>query len=180
MTPVSAELAAFYDRLRAKDSSVIGPFADWLDEYGDKRGGKLRKRYELWLRWQDTRENLNGYGDPTRLTGMARRLYRNIRYADERFWNWVEKIFPEAFVLLCQHAGCTGEWLECDPLDGESEPERFCRDHLSNHGYCKICRVFWGGISSFEVRGICDHCHNALEQEDERKFDEDVDTPWDE
>jgi hypothetical protein len=37
-----------------------------------------------------------------------------------------------------------------------------------------MCGSFWGGISSFEVNGICDHCADQLEAdyEEEREWED--------
>lgn len=61
----------------------------------------------------------------------------------------------------CQHEGCDRPGMYCTNLAAFEEewgPEFYCSEHAPQHGYCQACGDFWGGISSFEATGFCDHC----------------------
>lgn len=84
----------------------------------------------------------------------------------------------------CQHEQCRAPAIECTmtPIaeDQPEDVEYFCRSHAPHHGYCSVCGDFWGGIDSFERDGICDHCADQLEQDedlDEMTGDRDEDWP---
>lgn len=76
----------------------------------------------------------------------------------------------------CQHDGCEHDGEECT-LTNEQGEERidgyYCGEHAAAHGFCPCCGAFWGGISSFEMNGICDHCKDELD------FDDDGIDEWD-
>lgn len=75
----------------------------------------------------------------------------------------------------CEHEGCTspGEpcWLPDDPEDAPSC--HYCVEHMHDGGFCPGCRLFWGGVESFEFRasGLCDNCASQEEAEDEHADD---------
>jgi hypothetical protein len=73
--------------------------------------------------------------------------------------------------MKCQHDGCENDGEECylSCVDRDTEQDvpdgYYCGDHAADHGFCPCCGEFWGGIGTFEMRGICDHCHDELEDE---------------
>jgi hypothetical protein len=68
----------------------------------------------------------------------------------------------------CQHYGCKEMGFACYLPDPEYEPEYFCSEHAFDHGYCKMCGSFNGGIESFEFinGGYCDECMTEMELND--------------
>lgn len=75
--------------------------------------------------------------------------------------------------MKCQHDGCDNPGEECtlkneqgvDVTDGY-----YCGSHAADHGFCPVCGDFWGGISSFEMNGMCDHCRDELRKDDPEEF----------
>lgn len=71
---------------------------------------------------------------------------------------------------ICEHEGCTnpGEpcWLPGDPQDAPSC--HYCHEHMHDGGFCPGCRLFWGGVETFEFRSskLCDNCASQVEDED--------------
>lgn len=88
------------------------------------------------------------------------------------------------WVRHCQEPGCREAAMECDldigGFNEDQSPEFFCGEHAPKHGYCSACGAFWGGISMFEMRGLCDHCYDELRESDDEEY-EDVsdDGDWD-
>ena len=82
--------------------------------------------------------------------------------------------------MNCEHEGCTAEGMDCylscaTEGTGGKPDGYYCTDHAPLHGFCPICGDFWGGVSSFEMRGLCDHCHDELDElDDECDFDDDL------
>lgn len=82
----------------------------------------------------------------------------------------------------CEHEGCRAAGRLCvlegvarDPGPNDPDIEEWlCGEHAVIHGYCPVCGSFWGGISSFEVNGICDHCRDQFDAdyEEEREFED--------
>lgn len=68
----------------------------------------------------------------------------------------------------CQHEGCDAAGNACfitsDLEDGLTE--YYCSQHAASHGYCPMCGDFWGGIGTFEMNGVCDHCKDELDADD--------------
>jgi hypothetical protein len=80
--------------------------------------------------------------------------------------------------VKCQHERCEHAGDECtikdehgnDVVDGH-----YCGEHAALHGFCPCCGDFWGGISSFEMNGICDHCKDELDADEHDGCDDDFD-----
>ena len=72
--------------------------------------------------------------------------------------------------MKCQHEGCEHEGEECTIKDDKGEDVvdgHYCSEHSALHGFCPCCGAYWGGICSFEERGICDYCFDDLQEEDD-------------
>lgn len=73
--------------------------------------------------------------------------------------------------MKCQHDGCEREGDDCYLPDYDRDTEAdipdgyYCSEHAADYGFCPVCGEFWGGISSFEMNGVCDYCHDELENE---------------
>lgn len=93
------------------------------------------------------------------------------------------------FVPRCQHEGCRNggrlcvlEGWERDPgPDDKDTEEYFCGAHAVLNGYCPACGSFWGGVNSFELNGICDHCADQFDAdyEEEREWEDEQRDEWD-
>lgn len=72
--------------------------------------------------------------------------------------------------MKCQHDGCDLEGEECTIHNEQGEEVldgHYCGNHAAAHGFCPMCGQFWGGISSFEMNGVCDHCHDELASDED-------------
>lgn len=66
----------------------------------------------------------------------------------------------------CQHEGCSCEGVECVLTDGDGDlKEYFCGEHAHEHGYCRCCSQFWGGVEAFDFSpsGLCPHCKDQVD-----------------
>lgn len=86
------------------------------------------------------------------------------------------------FVERCQEAGCRQPGRDCYITvlgeDMDQVQSFFCDSHASANGFCSMCGQFWGGIDSFEATGVCDHCADQLEQDEDENRDDDERWHW--
>jgi len=84
--------------------------------------------------------------------------------------------------MKCQHEGCNYEadadHLECTIKNDQGEDVvdgYYCGEHAALHGFCPCCGDYWGGVTSFEDHGFCDHCWDELKADEDRYGDYDCD-----
>lgn len=85
---------------------------------------------------------------------------------------------PGRVIVWCDAPGCFQPGMACDPptTDPDAPPEYpdfFCADHARANGYCPVCGQFWGGISTFEAWGLCDHCRDELRDDSDEGLGDD-------
>lgn len=75
----------------------------------------------------------------------------------------------------CQHAGCENKGFECVINCEDADlVEYFCGEHAHEHGYCRGCGHFWGGVEYFDFgSGLCEICQHSGDYDD--YYDEEMD-----
>lgn len=144
-----------------EDDSIRLAYADAVQENGDEeRAAMIRSRLPCMVC------RTTGHTDPP-FVGTSTPGGEPIDY-DRSPCSWCA---AKGWLPFCQYEGCRNagrlrviEGWARDPEPDEPDVEEwFCGEHAAEAGYCPSCGSFWGGVDSFERRGICDHCREPDE-----------------
>ena len=75
--------------------------------------------------------------------------------------------------MKCQKENCNedADEYEIDDFEGKQK-YYYCDDHAHKAGFCLGCRLFWGGVETFDfpktygnIKGYCDNCSDEIKIE---------------
>ena len=103
-----------------------------------------------------------------------KRLYYDLRWKIEVRWLQLRQWWHMRHLKpgQCERVGCKEQGEPCY-LDDTGVPSNYyCDKHMADEGFCRGCRLFWGGVESFEFshayggyEGYCENCSDQIQHD---------------